>query len=153
MLNCFYVLWYQERKRVIISSRAIDLQKFGIYWVKFSLLEGMLWYGSINRFVVQSTKVPSQQSTHNFAQLHRATLLCIQLLDKENSGINNKLPSGIRLCFRIVRGYTEISVFLCKKECYYILRFIFYLANKIPLINLKFYKLTSFQISPMITNP
>ena len=62
MLNCFYVLWYQERKRVIISSRAIHLQKFGIYWVKFSLLEGMLWYGSINRFVVQSAKEPSHNS-------------------------------------------------------------------------------------------
>ena len=66
-----------------------------------------------------------------------------------NHGENNKLPLGLWLCFRIVRGYMEIYVFLFKRECCDLIRgFIFHLANvprhTIPLINLKFYQLNQF---------
>ena len=48
-------------------------------------------YSLINRFVVQSAKVPRHNSQLiNPAQLHRATSLCILMfyLDKENNGVN-----------------------------------------------------------------
>ena len=71
-------------------------------------------------------------------------------LDKENNGVNN---NGKQLYFRIVRGYTEISVFLFKRECCDFIRgFIFHLENvplhKIPPINLKFRKLNQFSNIP-----
>ena len=104
----------------------------------------------INRFVVQSAKVPRYKSQLiNSPQLHRATSLCIQLLDKENNGVNDKLLSGLRLCFRIVRGYIEISVSLFKRKCCnFIEGFMFHLENvprhRVPLINLKLYKFNQF---------
>ena len=58
--------------------------------------------------------------------------------------------TGLRLCFRIVRGFTEISVFFFKgmECCDFIKEFIFLLANVshhiIPLINLKLYELNQF---------
>ena len=57
--------------------------------------------------------------------------------------------TGLRLCFRIVRGHTEIFVFFLKRECCdFIEGLIFHLANVsrhiIPLINLKFYELNQF---------
>ena len=48
-------------------------------------------YSLINRFVVQSAKVPRHNSELiNSAQLHRATSLCILMFyeDKENNGVN-----------------------------------------------------------------
>ena len=38
------------------------------------------------------------------AQHH--TLLCIQFLDKESNGVNNRLPLGLRHCFRMVQVCT-----------------------------------------------
>ena len=62
-----------------------------------------------------------------------------------------KTVTGQRLCFRIVRGFTEISVSFFLKEglcCDFIKEFIFLLANVsrhiIPLINLKLYELNQF---------
>ena len=66
----------------------------------------------------------------------------LQLLDKVHNDVKNKLPSGLR-------GFTEISVFLFKRECCDInRRFNFHLANaprrKIPRINLKFFNFNQF---------
>ena len=57
--------------------------------------------------------------------------------------------TGLRLCFRIAWGFTEISVFFFRRECCdFIKEFIFLLANVsrhiIPLINLKLYELNQF---------
>ena len=41
------------------------------------------------------------------AQPH--TSLCTQFLDKENNGEKNSLPLGLGFCFRMIRGYSEIS--------------------------------------------
>ena len=41
------------------------------------------------------------------AQPH--TSLCTQFLDKENNGEKISLPLGLGYCFRIIRGYSEIS--------------------------------------------
>ena len=73
----------------------------------------------------------------------------MKLTELKTMAKTNKLLLGLRQCFRIVRGYTEISVFLFKRECYDCIRgFIFHLANvprhKILLINLKFCELNQF---------
>ena len=57
---------------MIISSRVIKLQQFGIYRLQFSPQREC--YDLINRFVVQSAKVPSHNSQLiNSVKIHRAT--------------------------------------------------------------------------------